>query len=109
TLLAISIGLSFLETSANTYSSLIGPKRFSTLRLNISQTFYPLGSILGIVLGKYLVFGNGPTLEEQMSGLTPAEQTVFAAEMLQKTLLPYKYLVMILVVALIIFLITEFP
>lgn len=108
-LFAIAIGLSFLETSANTYSSLIGPKRFSTLRLNISQTFYPLGSILGIVLGKYLVFGNGPTLEEQMSGLTPAEQTVFAAEMLQKTLLPYKYLVMILVVALIIFLITEFP
>lgn len=108
-LFAIAVGLSFLETSANTYSSLIGPKKYSTLRLNISQTFYPLGSILGIVLGKYLVFGNGPTLEEQMKGMSEAEQTIFAAEMLQKTLLPYKFLVMILVVALIIFLITEFP
>ncbi len=108
-LFAIAVGLSFLETSANTYSSLIGPKKYSTLRLNISQTFYPLGSILGIVLGKYLVFGNGPTLEEQMRGMSEAEQTIFAAEMLQKTLLPYKFLVMILVVALIIFLITEFP
>lgn len=108
-LFAIAVGLSFLETSANTYSSLIGPKKHSTLRLNISQTFYPLGSILGIVLGKYLVFGNGPTLEEQMKGMSEAEQTIFAAEMLQKTLLPYKFLVMILVVALIIFLITEFP
>lgn len=108
-LFAIAVGLSFLETSANTYSSLIGPKKYSTLRLNVSQTFYPLGSILGIVLGKYLVFGNGPTLEEQMRGMSEAEQTIFAAEMLQKTLLPYKFLVMILVVALIIFLITEFP
>lgn len=108
-LFAIAIGLSFLETSANTYSSLIGPKRLSTLRLNISQTFYPIGSILGIVLGKYLVFGNGPTLEEQMKGMNATEQAAFASEMLQKTLLPYKFLVMILVVALIIFLITEFP
>lgn len=108
-LFAIAVGLSFLETSANTYSSLIGPKKYSTLRLNISQTFYPLGSILGIVLGKYLVFGNGPTLEEQMAGLNASEQAIFASEMLQKTLLPYKFLVMILVVALIVFLITEFP
>lgn len=108
-LFAMAIGLSFLETSANTYSSLLGPKKFSTLRLNISQTFYPLGSILGIVLGKYLVFGNGPTLEQQMVGMSSAEQTAFAAEMLQKTLLPYKFLVMILVVALIVFMITEFP
>lgn len=108
-LFAMAIGLSFLETSANTYSSLMGPKKLSTLRLNISQTFVPFGSILGIVLGKYLVFGNGPTLEQQMAGMTSAEQTAFAAEMLQKTLLPYKFLVVILVVALIVFMITEFP
>ncbi len=37
---AIAIGLSFLETAANTYSSMIGPKAYATLRLNISQTFY---------------------------------------------------------------------
>ncbi|HDI5881652.1 TPA: L-fucose:H+ symporter permease, partial [Escherichia coli] len=31
---AIAIGLSFLETAANTYSSMIGPKAYATLRLN---------------------------------------------------------------------------
>lgn len=108
-LFAIAVGLSFLETSANTFSSLMGPKHLSTLRLNISQTFYPLGAILGILLGKYLVFDNGPTLEQQMQGMSSAEQTIFAAEMLQKTLLPYKFLIIILIVALIIFIITEFP
>lgn len=108
-LFAIAVGLSFLETSANTYSSLMGPKHLSTLRLNISQTFYPIGAILGILLGKYLVFGSGDTLEQQMKGMNAAEQTAFASEMLQKTLLPYKYLIFILVVAIIIFLITEFP
>ena len=61
-LFAIAVGLSFLETSCNTYSSMIGPKRLSTLRLNISQTFYPLGSIGGILLGKYLIFNEGEAL-----------------------------------------------
>lgn len=108
-LFAIAVGLSFLETSANTFSSLMGPKHLSTLRLNISQTFYPLGAISGILLGKYLVFDNGPTLEQRMQGMSSAEQTLFAAEMLQKTLLPYKFLIIVLIVALIIFIITEFP
>lgn len=43
---AIAIGLSFLETAANTYSSMIGPKAYATLRLNISQTFYPIGAAI---------------------------------------------------------------
>lgn len=53
-LFAIAVGLSFLETSCNTYSSMVGPKRLATLRLNISQTFYPLGSIAGILLGRVM-------------------------------------------------------
>lgn len=56
---AIAIGLSFPETAANTYSSMIGPKAYATLRLNISQTFYPIGAAAGILLGKYLVFSEG--------------------------------------------------
>lgn len=59
---AIAIGLSFLETAANTYSSMIGHRDHATLRLNISQTFYPIGALMGIVLGKYLVFQDGDSL-----------------------------------------------
>ncbi|WP_253880761.1 MFS transporter [Priestia megaterium] len=59
---AIAIGLGFLETSANTYSSMMGPRESAVLRLNISQTFTPIGSLLGIVLGKYLIFQEGESL-----------------------------------------------
>lgn len=38
---------------------MIGPKAYATLRLNISQTFYPIGAAAGILLGKYLVFSEG--------------------------------------------------
>ena len=69
-LFAIAVGLSFLETSANTYSSMIGPKRSSTLRLNISQTFTPLGFLAGAVLGKYLIFTGGESLHSRLASLS---------------------------------------
>lgn len=108
-LFAIAIGLSFLETSANTYSSLLGPKESSTLRLNISQTFYPIGAVTGILLGKYLIFGSGDSLEKQMAGLSGHARLLFGEQALQKTLLPYKYIIIILIAAIIIFSLTEFP
>ncbi len=46
-----AIGLSFLETSADTYATLMGPKRLGTVRLNIAQTMNALGLITGILLG----------------------------------------------------------
>lgn len=106
---AIAVGLSFLETSCNTYSSMIGPKRLSTLRLNISQTFYPLGSISGILLGKYLIFTNGEALSKQLNGLTETERHALAEQMLLRTLQPYRFLVMVLLLLLVVVALTQMP
>lgn len=105
----LALGLSFLETSANTYSSMIGPKDKAILRLNISQTFYPIGSITGVLLGKYLVFQNGSSLESQMSKMTPEQAKEFGELALQHTLQPYKYLIFILIAVFILFTITRYP
>jgi len=106
---AIAIGLSFLETAANTYSSMLGPKSHATLRLNVSQTFYPIGAAAGILLGKYLVFSEGDSLEKQMAGMTPAQIHDFKVLMLENTLEPYKYMIMVLVVVMVLFMLTRFP
>ncbi|TLQ03851.1 L-fucose:H+ symporter permease [Pediococcus stilesii] len=108
-LFAIACGLSFLETSANTFSTLMGPKKASTVRLNISQIFYPIGAVVGILLGKYLVFNDGASLEVTMAKMHGAERLVYGQKMLQQTLLPYKYIVIVLLVAIIIFALTQFP
>lgn len=108
-LFALACGLSFLETASNTYSSLIGPEKYSVLRLNISQTFYPIGAIGGILLGKYLIFGSGANLETQMAGLKGQARIEFGERMLQHTLLPYKYIIVVLLCALVIFGLTQFP
>jgi len=106
---AIAIGLSFLETSCDTYSSMLGPKKFSTMRLNFSQTLVPIGDIIGIVLGKYLIFGAGGNLSEKMSHMHGAARVAYGEKMLQLTLRPYKYILLILLIMLIIFALSPMP
>ena len=107
---AIAIGLSFLETSANTYSSMLGPRSSATLRLNISQTFTPIGNLVGVILGKYLIFGTGDSIEAQMEAApTPEAKLALGHDLLQNTLLPYKYILVVLVCLLVLFLVTRYP
>ncbi|MBA4603393.1 L-fucose:H+ symporter permease [Thermoactinomyces mirandus] len=106
---AIAVGLSFLETSANTYTTMLGPKESATQRINIAQVFYPIGAMTGILLGKYFVFTEGASLESQLAGMSPAEAEQFSLEMLQRTLVTYKFILMILFVVLVMFIIFKFP
>lgn len=88
---------------------MLGPKRFSTIRLNISQTLVPLGDIAGILLGKYLIFGTVGNLGEKMAGMHGAERIAYGEKMLQLTLRPYKYILVVLIVMLIILALTPMP
>ncbi|RYM05800.1 L-fucose:H+ symporter permease [Sporolactobacillus sp. THM7-7] len=106
---AIAIGLSFLETSCNTFSSMLGPEATANFRLNLSQTFVPLGFILGIVLGKYLIFSESGNLSDKMASMSAPEAREYGEQMLQLTLMPYKYILIILIVVFIILSITRFP
>ena len=48
-------GCSVLETTANPYVMSMGDPRTATRRLNIAQSFNPVGSILGILISKYFI------------------------------------------------------
>jgi len=47
----IASGLTFLETVANPYSTVLGPKQFSAARINLSQSCNGIGWILGPIVG----------------------------------------------------------
>ena len=44
----MTCGLSFLETSSNPYILSMGPEQTATRRLNLAQSFNPMGSLLGM-------------------------------------------------------------
>lgn len=51
-------GCSVLETTANPYILSMGSPETATRRLNIAQSFNPIGSILGILVSKYFILGD---------------------------------------------------
>ena len=51
----MAAGCSVLETTANPYIMSMGSADTATRRLNIAQSFNPMGSILGIILSKYFI------------------------------------------------------
>lgn len=59
-LFVLASGLTFLETAANPYITVLGKPETSEFRLNLAQSFNGVGSFLGPIIGGALFFGNKP-------------------------------------------------
>jgi FHS family L-fucose permease-like MFS transporter len=51
----LTFGLAFLETTANPFILSLGSKETSTRRLNLAQTFNPMGSLCGMAVASFVV------------------------------------------------------
>lgn len=51
----LTCGLSFLETSANPYILSMGDEKTATRRLNLAQSFNPMGSLLGMYVAMHYI------------------------------------------------------
>ncbi len=63
-LFIIALGLTCLETAANPYSTVLGPKETSEQRLTFSQSFNGMGWISGVMIGSLLIFGNNTSVNK---------------------------------------------
>lgn len=52
----IGNGLGSLETAANPYITVCGPPRYSEIRINLSQAFNGIGSVVAPLMGSYVFF-----------------------------------------------------
>lgn len=57
-LYVLTFGLAFLETTANPYILSLGSKETSTRRLNLAQSFNPMGSLMGMSVASLIVLPN---------------------------------------------------
>ncbi len=57
-LFILASGLTFLETAANPYITVLGKPETSEFRLNLSQSFNGVGAFLGPLVGGLLFFGD---------------------------------------------------
>src|SRR5687767_13392091 len=87
-LFVLAAGLSILETSANPFVIAMGPPVSATQRLNLAQSFNPVGANIGVLLGAVLILPN-ITPDEEKAGMTAAELEAAQEQDLGLVLGPY--------------------
>ena len=65
----LTCGLSFLETSSNPYILSMGTEETATRRLNLAQSFNPMGSLIGMYVAMHFI-------QAKMSPLDTAQRAV---------------------------------
>ena len=71
-LFIIASGLAFLETGANLFITQLGNPDSSEQRLNFSQAFNPIGSVVGVLLGTVFIFSGVEPDESQIASMKMA-------------------------------------
>ena len=105
----MAIGAGMLEMSCGTYVVMMGNPEGSTLRSSIAQTINPIGNIVGIALGKFLIFAEATRLSDRMSGLSESELHEFRLGELRQTIIPYMIIAGILLVLLVLIAVQKYP
>jgi MFS transporter, FHS family, L-fucose permease len=87
-LFVLASGLSILETSANPVVIAMGPEASATQRLNLAQSFNPVGANIGVLLGAVLILPN-ITPEADKASMTAQQLSQAQESDLSLVLKPY--------------------
>jgi len=106
----LTCGLSFLETSANPYILSMGDKETATRRLNLAQSFNPVGSLAGMFVAMAFI-------QSRLNPMSSAERALLdteAFETLKHSDLeilsrPYIYIGIVILVVIVLALLTRLP
>ncbi len=71
-LFVIASGLAFLETGSNSFIAVLGDPATSEHRLNFSQSFNPLGSMTGVLIGTVFIFSGTEFSAGQVAAMKSA-------------------------------------
>jgi FHS family L-fucose permease-like MFS transporter len=103
-------GLSILETAANPYIVSMGPEASGTRRLNLAQSFNPIGSISGVLLSKVFILSHLNLSDaETRAGMDKAQLKAIQSEELTSVMAPYVGVAVVLMVLWIIVKFTRMP
>jgi len=108
-LFVVASGLSFLETSANPMIAAMGPPESADQRLNFAQTFNPLGTIVGVFVGKELILSDHTLTPEQIRAMEPAAQAAWRASELAAVKLPYLGIACVVLLWALLVAVAKFP
>ena len=109
-LFILASGATFLETVANPYISILGPKETSEQRLNFAQSFNGVGAFVApLIGGKFILSGVEHTKEELNQMAVNGTLNAYLQSEADTVKIPYLIIAAVVVIVTIGFLLTKLP
>ncbi len=106
----LTCGLSFLETTANPYILLMGDRETATRRLNLAQSFNPIGSLAGMFVAMNFIQARlSPLDTAQRALLDDARFEALKQSDLGVLVQPYALLSVVIILLLVVMLVVKIP
>ena len=106
----LTCGLSFLETSANPYILSMGSEETATRRLNLAQSFNPMGSLLGMFVAQQFILARlNPASAAERAAMPAEPLATLTAQDLGVIRTPYLGIALVIAVVFIAIAITRMP
>jgi FHS family L-fucose permease-like MFS transporter len=109
-LFILAAGATFLETVANPYITILGPKETSEQRLNFAQSFNGVGAFVApIIGGKFILSGVEHTKEELNQMAASGTLNAYLQTEADTVKIPYLIIAAVVILVTIGFLLTKLP
>ena len=106
----LTCGLSFLETSSNPYILSMGTEETATRRLNLAQSFNPIGSLLGMYVAMNFIQAKlNPLDTASRANLSPSEFEAIKDYDLSVLIAPYLAIGLVIIVMFLLILFWRMP
>jgi FHS family L-fucose permease-like MFS transporter len=108
-LFLVASGMTFLETAANPYMTVLGSAETSSQRLNFAQAFNGLGAFVATFFLSKLVLSGTEYTEAQQAAMSPAALETYLSTEAERLKLPYVAIGIVLVLVAALFYFTKMP
>ncbi|MCM5527413.1 L-fucose:H+ symporter permease [Parasegetibacter sp. NRK P23] len=108
-LFIIASGLTFLETAANPYVTVLGAPESATFRLNFAQSFNGLAAFLAPLFGRNFILSGKEITDAEIAAMAPDIRQAYFEMEASSVKMPFLILGLILILVAILFFFTKLP
>ncbi|WP_232826012.1 L-fucose:H+ symporter permease [Chitinophaga alhagiae] len=108
-LFLVAAGMTFLETAANPYITVMGPKETSVQRLNFAQAFNGLGAFVAAFFLSKVILSGKEYSPEQLGAMSPDALNNYLLSEARSVQAPYLAIAGVLLVVALVFRLVHFP
>ena len=108
-LFIIASGATFLETVANPYVTILGPKESSEQRLNFAQSFNGVGAFVAPIIGGQFILSGIEYSKDQLKNMDPAQLNAYLQSEANTVKIPYLIISCMVILVGLLFLFSKLP